>query len=68
MSIDFKELKRIVDETILTEGKCVEALRSILMKENEALHSPALDKIILLLGKWPTSPPVEILKQLQELT
>ena len=67
MDIDFKELKQIVDETILTEAKCMQALHSLLAKENESFHNPVLDKVIVVLEKWVNTPPIEILKELEEL-
>jgi len=66
MDIDFKELKQIVDETILTEAKCMQTMHSLLTKENEVLHNPVLDKIIAVLGKWTNTPPIEIFKELEE--
>ena len=39
MEVDFKELKKIVDDTILTEAKCIEAIHSILVKENQILRN-----------------------------
>jgi hypothetical protein len=66
MQVDFKELKRIVDETVLTEVKCVQTLHSLLAKENELLHNPVLDKVIVVLEKWSVTPPIEILKELEE--
>lgn len=66
MEIDFKALKQIVDDTILTEAKCMQAIQSLLTKENETLHNPVLEKIISVLGKWAVTPPVEILKELED--
>lgn len=66
MDVDFKELKRIVDETILTEAKCMQAIHFLLAKENESLYNPVLDKVIVVLGKWANTPPIEILKELEE--
>jgi len=66
MDINFKELKQIVDEIILTEAKCLQLIEALLTKENETLHSPVLDKIISILAKWPNTPPVEILKELED--
>lgn len=67
MQVDFKELKRIVDETILTEAKCILLMHSILDKENQGLHNSTLDKIISVLSKWATTPPIEILRELDDL-
>lgn len=67
MDIDFKGLKKIVDDTIMTEGKCIEILRTLLIAENQVLKNPTLDKIIYLLGKWSVTPPVEVLKELEGL-
>ena len=66
MQVDFKELKQIVDDVILTEAKCLQLIQALLAKENETLHNPVLDKIISILAKWPNTPPVEILKELEE--
>jgi len=66
MQVDFEELKRIVDETVLTEAKCVQILYSLLAKENESLHNSVLDKVIVVLEKWSVTPPIEILKELEE--
>ena len=66
MEIDFKTLKQIVDDTILTEAKCMQVIQTLLAKENEALHNAALEKIIFMLGKWAETPPVEILKELED--
>lgn len=66
MDINFKELKQIVDDVILTEAKCLQLIQSLLTKENETLHSPVLDKVIFILAKWPNTPPVEILKEMEE--
>ena len=66
MDVDFKELKRIVDETILTEAKCMQVLHSLLVKENGSLHNPVLNKVIVVLEKWSETPPVDILKELEE--
>ena len=67
MDIDFKALKKIVDDTIMTEGKCIEMLCTLLAAENQVLKKPMLKKIICLLSKWSVTPPVEILKELEEL-
>lgn len=66
MEVNLKELKQIVDEIILTEAKCMQVIQSLLSKETEALHNVVLDKIISVLGKWSTIPPIEILKDLEE--
>lgn len=66
MQVDFKELKQIVDEIILTEAKCLQLIQSLLTKENETLHSLVLDKVISILAKWPNTPPIEILKELED--
>ena len=66
MDINFKELKNIVDDVILTEAKCLQLIQDILTKENETLHNPVLDKIVSILTKWPSTPPVEILKELED--
>ena len=67
MYADFGELKRIVDDIILTEAKCMQSMRSLLAKENETLHNPVLDKVIAVLGEWVHTPPIDILEELEEL-
>ena len=66
MEIDFKALKQVVDDTILTEAKCLQAIQSLLAKENDTLHNTVLEKIISVLGKWAETPPVDILKELED--
>ena len=67
MEIDLKELKRIVDETILTEAKCAQIIHELLTKENEALHNSVLGKIITVLARWTDAPLVENLKELKSI-
>ena len=64
---DFKQLKQIVEEVTLSETKCIQIMRSLLAQENEHLHNDVLDKIVSVLEKWSFTPPVEILKELEEL-
>ena len=67
MGFDYKWLKQIVEQTILTEGECMKLLCQLLAKENETLHNSRIAKIISILGAWEKTPPVETLKQLKEL-
>ena len=66
MQVDFKELRNIVDDVILTEAKCIEAIHSILVEENKVLHNAVLDKVICVMDKWQDTPPIKILKELEE--
>ena len=66
MEVNFKELKQIVDNVILTEAECMQVIQSLLAKENEVLRNAVLEKIISVLGKWSSTPPVETLKELEE--
>ena len=66
MEVDFKELKKIVDDTILTEAKSMRIISSLLKRENKGLCNPILGKIIEVTDKWQDTPPVEILKELEE--
>lgn len=65
MDIDVTFLKKLVDDTVLTEAKCTEIMRSLLAQED--LKNPMVDRIIELLGAWASTPPVEILRKLEEL-
>ena len=66
MDINFKQLKEIVDNTVLCEAKCVQIMHTLLSKENATLHNTVLEEIISVLGKWSTTPPIEILKELED--
>lgn len=63
---DLKPLKQIVEEVTLSEAKCIQIMRSLLVKENERLHNDILDKIVFVLEKWSFTPPIEILKELED--
>lgn len=68
MELDYKWLKQIVDQTIITEGKCVQLLCELLAKENRILHSSTIEKVVSILSIWEKTPPSEILKQLDEVS
>jgi len=66
MRADIKTLKQTLDEVVSAETECMLIICSLLAKENEALHNSTLDKIISVFEKWANTPPVEMLKELEE--
>ena len=68
MDIDLKSIKIIVEETVQAKQKCNDLVCAILLKESEHAHNPLLSRVALILRKINNTPPVEVLKELEELT
>jgi len=66
MQGDFQNVKQIVNDVVLAEMKCVEVMCSLLVRENRCLRNPAVDKVISVLSRFSDTPPIEILKELEE--
>jgi len=65
--IDVKILKQVVNEITLAEAKCMEQIHSMLVKENMCLKSKVVEEIAVILKKWTSTPPIEILHELEDL-
>jgi hypothetical protein len=67
MEIDYKSLKNIVEETVQAKRKCNDLICDILLKKGENLHSPLLSKAAIIFKKINDNPPVEVLKELEQI-
>ncbi len=67
MEIDLKGLKNILEETVNAKRKSHDIISVLLLRENENLHSLLLSKIASICKKINDTPPVEVLKELEEL-
>lgn len=65
MEANLKNIKDILDETIVAERRCNDIMYSLLLKENKRFQSPILERIASSLNKLNNTPPVEVLKELE---
>ncbi len=64
MGFEYPALQKTVDDFIVPTHSCMKVMHALLVKEG--VRSPVVEKIVGVLAQWPTTPPVVVLKDLED--